>query len=975
MPNWQPFTPDYKFLSDVLQVKTDKYNTNYKQLNDLYNKVVYGDLSRKDTNERREQYAQQLSPKLEQISGLDLSVAQNVESAKQVFTPFFDDDLTVKDLVYTKQGQSEMQYANSLLNSSDPDRRTKYWQTGVKALQYQMEDFVNADPDKALQMGLPKYIEDADLYKKAMAYLDESGLTHTSELPDESNFFLVTTKNGAQITDRAYQMVQRALLDDPAVQQAYYTQAYVASRDFAKAGMESGIFQSVDEGRAAWANETINNYQNLLVAQIAKNQDEVNKYKNISANWQQYLADEGIIPGSYEDIEYQEVQSKYEAALLDLQTRQKTIRDSGSVNTDSIEGLVNKAYNLLMGYNIQSDLTKAAVDYSNLDVETKLKANDYMRDYVKQKRQFEHDFAKMAQKHIYDKELEGIKLGIGLTSSLLDQAVSMTKLGTSEVKLDENGNPVDPLDQDYLQLNDADFQMKHQAISSDKISAALSALEKVYNTDNGIYTIPGTNHTGTLVQLKQKLLSNPALLADFYSSMNHLITQDTEKLKESNPSFVQTDDYAQLFNTFTNINRTTATYMMAEQRANDVYKSNFNTALTTKAIKEAEAISKGLEEGRPSIFDENNRVLSEEEYLTKYTDYNVDQEASLQSNQSMPIWYGTVNKDFPKEVADARNFYRMQKKLLNATLSGALVVTPESGETVNPYQYFDLNSALSGIPASEITAGEVITNPYYTTYVDPKIVNIDPNVNKVWNEFLNQYVNTAYQDAKFYSGDIGEISVDDLEDKAANAETAKKVIAAYLQEFRQRQIGGGKAQVHGVNINYAPAYGPTDRESLSKTEAAYVIQIDNDFLQKITGKNKLIPEGQAAEYSSITFSFPKERDLSGRAQSNLNFSNYETQMSLGASNVFNVYNGGKLVLQKNADNHLIAKVTPLNYNTKTNNIETLTPRYYDLTQKMNDAGQNKKYIDELVDTYLKRLNDISEANINAEKQNKRAKQN
>ena len=52
LPDIKPFTPDYKFLSAVLDVRTDKYNTNWKAANDLYNKVVYADLSRTDTKDQ-----------------------------------------------------------------------------------------------------------------------------------------------------------------------------------------------------------------------------------------------------------------------------------------------------------------------------------------------------------------------------------------------------------------------------------------------------------------------------------------------------------------------------------------------------------------------------------------------------------------------------------------------------------------------------------------------------------------------------------------------------------------------------------------------------------------------------------------------------------------------------------------------------------------------------------------------------------
>ena len=109
MPEYKPFTPDYKFLSDVLDVRTNKYNTNYKQLNDLYSKVVYAPLSRQDTQSMRDQYTEGLSDKLEKISGMDLSLMQNVDAAKAVFRPFFEEDIIVKDMVTTKTYENEME--------------------------------------------------------------------------------------------------------------------------------------------------------------------------------------------------------------------------------------------------------------------------------------------------------------------------------------------------------------------------------------------------------------------------------------------------------------------------------------------------------------------------------------------------------------------------------------------------------------------------------------------------------------------------------------------------------------------------------------------------------------------------------------------------------------------------------------------------------------------------------------------------
>ena len=48
-----------------------------------------------DNEDTRQQYANRLSNGLKQISGTDLSLQQNVDAAKGVFTPFFEDDKMV----------------------------------------------------------------------------------------------------------------------------------------------------------------------------------------------------------------------------------------------------------------------------------------------------------------------------------------------------------------------------------------------------------------------------------------------------------------------------------------------------------------------------------------------------------------------------------------------------------------------------------------------------------------------------------------------------------------------------------------------------------------------------------------------------------------------------------------------------------------------------------------------------------------
>ena len=220
VPDIKPFTPDYKFLSAVLEARTDKYDANFKATNDVYNKVVYADLSRQDTKERRDQFAEQIGPQIEKISGMDLSLQQNADNARSVFAPFYQDDLTVKDMVFTSKYREEMAYANRLLDSTDQKMHERYWETGIRGMQYRMDDFINGSEQQALQAQLPKYIQDADLFELATEYLEgmdpplKMKVDHYGENSDgtANTDWIITEQNGRLITGQALQAVQSALL-------------------------------------------------------------------------------------------------------------------------------------------------------------------------------------------------------------------------------------------------------------------------------------------------------------------------------------------------------------------------------------------------------------------------------------------------------------------------------------------------------------------------------------------------------------------------------------------------------------------------------------------------------------------------------------------------------------------------------------------------------------------------------------------
>ena len=178
-----PFVPDYKFLSNVLSTRQTRYDQNYKAINDAYSKVVFADLSREENQEKRDQFAQQIAPKMAQISGYDLSLRQNADMATGVFAPFYEDDNIVRDLTNTANYKFGTRYADSLSRSGDKAQRDLYWQTGVDHLNMQMEKYLAASPDQAVNMTIGKYTPNPNLYEYALALLDEQGFTVEKEVP------------------------------------------------------------------------------------------------------------------------------------------------------------------------------------------------------------------------------------------------------------------------------------------------------------------------------------------------------------------------------------------------------------------------------------------------------------------------------------------------------------------------------------------------------------------------------------------------------------------------------------------------------------------------------------------------------------------------------------------------------------------------------------------------------------------------
>jgi hypothetical protein len=233
IPQIQPFQEDLNFHANVLGTKQQQYDSNYKQLNQVYGQYFYADLTREGNIEKKEELIKNINFNLQRVAGLDLSLEQNVNQAVQVFKPFYEDKYLMKDMAWTKNYKREKGLAEGLLRSSDEERSGQYWDTGVKALDYKRMEFAESSDEESLNFGSVRYTPYKNVTKEAMAIAKEAGLSIESVDFSPDGKWIIKQKNGQPLTEPLSKLFEATLGNDPAVQRIYQTQAYVNRKDYA----------------------------------------------------------------------------------------------------------------------------------------------------------------------------------------------------------------------------------------------------------------------------------------------------------------------------------------------------------------------------------------------------------------------------------------------------------------------------------------------------------------------------------------------------------------------------------------------------------------------------------------------------------------------------------------------------------------------------------------------------------------------
>ncbi len=507
IPMIQPFQPDFNLFQNVLQTKDAQYKAGYNKLSALYGTLLNSPMLREENVELRNTFFNNISSEIQKISSLDLSKTQNVEAAYKVFQPLVDNDYIVKDMAYTKQAYNELKRADGFRNcTNEKECGGKYWEGGVRAIQYQMKDFSKSSADESLGFSAPRYTPAVNVAEKAMKFAKDMGFNMQSVTWTPDGRYQVTTKNGTQMIPSLTNAFIATFQNDQSAVDYYNTQAYLSRKDF--------IASSLDQYGSEEAAE--NYYLDQMAADLYTSNEDLKKSsekdidlaKSNQSVAGQVIKGRGVDPNDPDD---QKLAASYNQSLVDemiaatAADHYQQTADVVNPETIGIVGLDAKRRRIdsaVANSLFQGELMNAAKTYAELTGEQEVKADPFAVAG------YEHALAldKMAKQFGYDVALEDRKTANELLKKSFEEGSNPLGMSSNS---DANSYEDDPTGLGGV-AKEVDLKGSDQAAfntTSDAMSAELVSYMRESNTKlNQIARAQPGQYYGT-VQITQDMIN------------------------------------------------------------------------------------------------------------------------------------------------------------------------------------------------------------------------------------------------------------------------------------------------------------------------------------------------------------------------------------------------------------------------------------------------------------------------------------
>jgi hypothetical protein len=410
IPQVQPYKPNLNFYQQVLETKNAQYKEGYQQISNLYGNLLESPMLRSENIDLRNKFFNQISSEIAKISGLDLSLSQNINAAQQIFQPLVDNKYILKDMAYTKRAYAELNKAENFKNCIDEKTcGGKYWEGGVRAVQYQMADFAKSSAEDSLGFDAPRYTPAVNIGEKAMKFAKDMGFNMQTVSWSPDGRYKVTTKNGAQMIPSLTDAFLATFQNDQAARDYYNTQGYLSRKDFAYSNAD--IYGSEEAAESFYLEDMGKKLFDTSSAAYENTQKESQKAKNKQTVYDQVISQRGIDPNNSDD---QQMAVDRNQALVDQmilqaagdqykQTQEKV--NPTTINVIGLEAKRRRIDSAIADALFTNDLAMSAQNYAILTMEQTVDEDKYMLA------NYDHQLtlSRMKKQKEYDIEVDNAK--------------------------------------------------------------------------------------------------------------------------------------------------------------------------------------------------------------------------------------------------------------------------------------------------------------------------------------------------------------------------------------------------------------------------------------------------------------------------------------------------------------------------------------------------------------------------------------
>lgn len=354
------YRPEFGFLDTMLRRRQSMYEQGFSEIAGKYKQITRS-VTNPINGQTRDKFVKEAMTNLKDLSAMDLSQQQNVQSASSVFQPFYKNTDVLGDMALTSHWDQQESIGDSFRLK---DGGKEYSQDNIDYIRQQRKQFEGADPSswRDVYSQRRSYTPYWDWNKEVFEKVKEFKPSRT-KIEKLNGMYTVTTEDKSYTKEELSKYLDSVLSDKAKQQMKIEASVRYGNDPKALAGL--------------YANE-VQDAIPILAQKIEETKDRIKREKN----------PENIKALQQDQAYYEERQSKLENNLKSVA--------SGDMSflTGNMEGL---AYDMYYNQNIR----KLANGLSHKDIEQSIGYDQVAMMYAK----FDHDFAvERYKKSLADKE-------------------------------------------------------------------------------------------------------------------------------------------------------------------------------------------------------------------------------------------------------------------------------------------------------------------------------------------------------------------------------------------------------------------------------------------------------------------------------------------------------------------------------------------------------------------------------------------